>query len=116
MLEALLHLLIGVSIFVVVFYAYTAKNKLARQVTYIILVSIALSMALTGLSDFFAQIDFLSFMSDLFRQLSGLVVFVELVLIIYFTFIAKIRNKNTLLKGAILVYIVLVLVREFNIL
>ncbi len=116
MIESLVLILIAAAILVILFFAYTTKNKLASYVAYIILAAIALSMALNGLVGLISGVDFLSFLVDILNMINSIIIFVELGLIIYLVFISKLKNKNTILKVTIIVYVVLSLLVEFNVL
>ena len=115
-MDDLLRLIIALSILAILFFAYTTRNKLARVVVYTILAAIALSMALNGLAGIIGNVDFLSFLVDIIRFLNDLVVFVEIGVILFLVFLSKLSTKNTLLKATILVYVIVTLIMEFNVL
>ncbi|MFH5882602.1 hypothetical protein [Liberiplasma polymorphum] len=114
MINALILIILAASIMVVLFFAYTTKNKLASYVAYTMLAAIAISMAINGLIGLIIDIDFLSFLVSLFRLLNDIILFIELGVILYLLFISKHKTKIMLLKVAIIVYVVLKLVIEFN--
>lgn len=91
------------------------KNKLARVVSYTILASIAISMALNGMAGIIADVDFLSFLVRFFQFVSDIIVYVELGLIVFLLFFSKHKSKIMLLKVAIIVYVIFTLVIELNI-
>lgn len=113
-MESIIRIIIAVSIIIVLFFAYMKKDKLARNVSYIVLASIMITQALTGFATLIGGIDFLNFLEQIFRGVADVVVFVELGLIIFFTFF-KFATKNRILKVSILVYVVLVLLVEFGV-
>lgn len=115
MINALMLFIIGAAILIILFFAYTTKNKLASYVSYTILAAVAISMSLNGLAGLIADIDFLSFLESFLRLLSDIVVFIELVVILLLLFISKFKSKVMLLKVTIIVYVVLKLIIEFNI-
>jgi hypothetical protein len=52
----------------------------------------------------------------MFKGISGIVIYAELVLLIILVFFSKYKTKVPLLKWTIVVYVVLVLLVEFNVL
>lgn len=116
MLESLILIIIAASILTILFFAFMTKNKLASNVSYVILAAIAVSMALRGLVGLIIDVDFLSFLVSILRFLNDLVIFFEIGLIVYFLFFTGHKNKVMLVKVAIIVYAVLSLLIEFNIL
>lgn len=115
MINSLFLLIIAASIIIVLIFAYTSKNKLASYVAYIILASMAISMAFNGLSGIIADIDFLSFLESFFRFLNDIIVFIEIGLILFLLFFTKHKSNIILLKVAIITYVILTLVIELNI-
>ena len=113
MLETLARIIIAASIMIILFFAYMKKDKLSRHVAYVILAAMALSMGLSGLANLFGEIEMLSFLSDFFSLLSGVVILVEMGLII-FLLVMRFSTKIMLLKVSIIVYVVLSLLIEFN--
>ena len=114
-MENVISIIIALAALTVLFFAYTTKSKLARTVSYIILASVLLTQALGGLANLISDIEFLNFLEQLFRGVNGLIVFIEVGLIIFVTFFYKFGTKNPLLKGAIIVYAVLVVLVEFGV-
>jgi hypothetical protein len=115
MINEILRIVLALSILVIVFFAYMKKDSLPKLVTYTILSSIALSMALSGLAGLIADIEFLNFMENIFRTLSDLVVYVEIGLIIFLLFFTKHKTKIAVLKVIIIVYIVVKLLLVFGV-
>jgi hypothetical protein len=116
MLNELARIIIAVSILFIVFFAYIKKDTLPKLVTYVILSSIALTMALSGLAGLISGVDFLSFLVSILRTLGDLVVFVELGLIIFLLFFTKHKTKIMPLKVVIIVYVVFKLLLAFGVL
>ena len=116
MLNELARIIIAVSILFIVFFAYIKKDKLPTLVTYVILSSIALTMALGGLAGLISGVDFLSFLESIFRTLRDLIVFIEIGLIIFLLFFTKHKTKIMALKVVIIVYILFKLLLAFGIL
>ena len=116
MLNALILIIIAASIGIILFFAYTTKMKLAKYVAFTILASIAISMALNGFIGLINDVDVLSFLVSIFRFLADIVVLVEIGIILFLLFISKHKTKIMLLKVSIIVYVVLTLLVEFNIL
>jgi hypothetical protein len=115
MLNELARIVIAAAILLIIFFAYMKKDTLPKLVTYIILSSIALSMALTGLAGLISGVDFLIFLVSIFRGLADLVVYVEIGLIIFILFFSKYKTKIDLLKIVIIVYLVLKLLLAFGV-
>ena len=109
-------IIIGVSILFIVFFAFTTKDALSKLVTFVILASIGLTMVLSGLAGLISGVDFLNFLESIFRTLADLVVFVEIVLIIFLLFFSKNKTKIMLLKIVIILYVVLTAVMAFGLL
>lgn len=114
MMDSLLQIFVAVAIGFILFFAYMTKNKLASYVSYTILAAYALSMAFNGMMGMINSIDFLSFLESFIRFLNDLVVFVEIGVILFLLFLSKYKSKIMILKVAIIVYVVLVLLLEFN--
>jgi len=115
MLHELARITIALSILVILFFAYNKKDTLPKLVSFIILASIALSMALTGFAGLISDVNFLDFLETIFRALAGLVVYVEIGLIIFLLFFSKYKTKVMLLKLAIIIYSVLTILLAFNV-
>jgi hypothetical protein len=115
MLIEFARIIIAASILVIIFFAYMKKDTLPKLVTYIILTSIALAMALNGFAGLISDIEFLNFLENLFRSISGLIIYVELGLIIFLLFFSKHKTKITVLKVVIIIYVVLKLLLAFGI-
>jgi hypothetical protein len=115
MLIELTRILIASAILVIIFFAYMKKDMLPRLVTYTILASIALAMALNGFAGLISDIEFLNFLESIFRTISGLIVYVEIGLILFLLFFSKHQTKVTLLKVVIIIYVVLKLLLAFGI-
>lgn len=115
MLHSLALIVIALSIIVILLFAYMKKDKLARFVAFTILAAIALGMALNGLANLISDIDFLSFIVSFFRFLADIVIFIELAIILFLVFLSKFKTKIMFLKIAIIVYVILKLLIEFNI-
>jgi hypothetical protein len=116
MLNALIVIIIAVSILFILFFAYKKKDKLATTVSFVILTSIAISMAITGMIGIINNIDFLSFLVGIYRFLNDLIVFIELGFILFLMFVIKLKTKHQTLTIAIIVYVVLRLLIELNLL
>jgi len=116
MLVLLVRIIIALTILFIVFFAYMKKDMLPKLVTYTILTSIALSMALSGFAGLISDVDFLSFLVRIFRTLADLVVYVEVALIVFLLFFSKFKSKTMLLKVVIMVYVVLTLLLAFGVL
>ena len=116
MFTALIQIVIAVSIIFILVYAYLKKDKLASYVAYTILAAIAASMALNGMASVVGEVDFLTFLADFLRFLSGIVVFVELGLIIFLLFFSKFKTKIMPLKVFIIIYVALTLLLELGVL
>ncbi len=115
MINALILIFIAASILAILFFAYMTKTKLASYVAYTILAAIALSMALSGMIGLINDIDFLSFLVSFLEFLKDIIVFVELGIILFLLLMSKHKKtKIMLLKVAIIAYVVLTLVVEFN--
>ncbi len=114
MLNSLFLLIVAVSILFILFFAFMTKNKLASYVSYTILASIAITMALNGMAGIIADVDFLSFLVRFFQFLSDIIVYIELGLIVFLLFFSKHKSKNMLLKVAIIVYVIFTLLLTFN--
>lgn len=109
MIDSLLQIVIAASIFVVLFFAFMTKSKLARYVAFTILAAVAASMALNGLAGLISDVDFLSFLESFIRLLSDIIVYIELGIIVFLLFMSKFKTKIMVLKVAIIVYGVLTL-------
>jgi len=105
----MIRLFIASAILVIIFFAYVKKETLPKLVTLIILASIAVSMALNAFAGIISGIDFLNFLENALKTLASLVVYLEIGLIIFVMFFSQHKTKITLLKVAIIGYMVLVL-------
>ncbi|TVP93780.1 MAG: hypothetical protein EA374_08490 [Acholeplasmatales bacterium] len=114
MINALVLIVIAASILAILFFAFMTKSKLASYVAYTILASVAVTMALNGFAGLIRDVDFLSFLVDLFRFLASIVVIAELALILFLLLMSKHKTKVLLLKIAIVVYVVLTLLVELG--
>ncbi|MFW6319766.1 MAG: hypothetical protein ACOC1L_06230 [Bacillota bacterium] len=115
MVNALLLIIMAASIFIILFFAYTTKNKLASYVAYIILAAVALGMAFNGMIELINGVDFLSFLVSFLRLLNDIIVFVEIGLILFLLFMSKFKTKIMVLKVVIIIYVVARLLLEFNV-
>ncbi|MFP4478030.1 MAG: hypothetical protein ACOC2U_01885 [bacterium] len=115
MFESLVRLFIGVAIIIILIFAFMSKNKLASVVSYTILASYALTMALGGMAGLIADVSFLNFLESFIRFLSDIVVFVELGIIIFLLFFSKYKSKDMVLKVVIIVYVLLTFLMAINI-
>ena len=115
MFNEIARIIIATSILLIVFFAYIKKDTLPKLVTFTILASIALTMALSGLAGLISGVDFLNFLESIFRSLADLVVYVELGLIIFLLFFSKYKTKISLLRIAIIVYVVTKLLLAFGV-
>ncbi len=113
MLETLARIFIAASIIIILLFAYMKKDKLARHVAFIILAAIAITMGLNGLANLISDIDFLTFLVNIIRFLADIVFIASLALIVFLLFM-KFKTKIMALKIAIIVYVVLSLLIEFN--
>lgn len=115
MINALLLIIIAATIFIILFFAYTTKNKLASYVSYIILAAVAAGMAFSGMIELINGVDFLEFLVNFLRLLNDIVVFVEIGLILFLLFMSKFKTKIMVLKVVIIVYVVAKLLVELNV-
>ncbi len=115
MIDSLLQIVIAASIFMILFFAFMTKSKIAKFVVYTILAAVAASMALNGLAGLISDVDFLSFLENFIRLLSDIVVYVELGVIIFLLLVSKFKTKILFLKVAIIVYVVLTLLLALGI-
>jgi len=100
------------AILVIVYFAYVKKDTLPKLVTLIILASIAAAMALSALAGLLSAIDFLE---NALKTLAGLIVYLEIGLLVFVMFFSKHKTKISLLKAAIIVYMVLVLLMALGV-
>lgn len=116
MFSSLIQLSIAVAIIFILIFAFLSKNKLATVVSFTILASYAISMALGGMAGLIADVNFLSFLESFIRLLNDIVVYIEIGIIVFLLFFSKYKNKSMLLKVVIIVYVVLTLLLALNIL
>jgi hypothetical protein len=114
MFNQIAQIIVAVSIFIIVFFAYLEKDRLPKLVSYTILASIAITMALNGLAGLISGVDFLNFLESIFRTMADFVVFLEIGLIIFLMFFSKHKTKITLLKVFIIIYIIFTLILRFG--
>lgn len=115
MIHALILMLTATSIIGILYFAYMTNSKLASYVAYTILAAIALTMALSGLIGLIIDVEFLAFLVRFFRFLSDIILFIELAVILFLLLMSKHKTKVLLLKVAIIAYVVLTLLVEFNV-
>ncbi len=116
MLLTIAHLIVAVLVLVILYFAYFRNNTLGKLSAFVILAAIVLVQVLNGLAGIIADVDFLNFLENLLKGISGIVIFAELVLLIILAFFGKHKSKEDLLKWSIVGYVVLVLLIEFNVL
>ena len=115
MLNELIRIIIAASILLIIFFAYMKKDTLPKLVSYVILASIAITMGLSGFAGLISGVDFLSFLVNIFRTLASLVVYFEIGLIVFLLFFSKFKTKISLLRIAIIIYVVLRLLLAFGV-
>lgn len=115
MLQDILQLLIALSMLLIVYFAYFKKGKLPVYAALVILASIALSESLSALASVLGQVNFLDFMVRALNSLEGLVVYAELVALVYLLFFSKLKAKNGIFKVTLIVYIVLTLIMALGV-
>ncbi|MFW5894373.1 MAG: hypothetical protein ACOCU0_00440 [Bacillota bacterium] len=115
MLQDLLQLLIALSMLLIVYFAYMKKGKLPVYAALVILASIALSESLSGLASLLGQVDFLDFIVRALNSIEGLVVYAELIALVYLLFFSKFKAKDDAFKITLIVYIVLTLIMALGI-
>jgi len=115
MFNEIARIIIGLSILLILFFAYTKKDKLPKYVAYTILGSIALSMVFRGFAGLISDVEFLNFLESIFRTFADLVVFVEILVILFLLFLSKHTTKIMLLKTGIIVYVVLTVLMQLGI-
>ncbi len=114
-MDELLRIIIAAAIVLILLFAYMKKSNLAKLTAFVILAAYALGMALSGLAGLISDVDFLSFLVDVFRFLATLVVFVEIGVILYLLLLSKHKTKIMFLKVTIIVYVVIRLLVELNV-
>ena len=115
MFNEIARIIIGLCILFIVFFAYMKKDTLPKLVSYIILASIALTMTFAGFAGLISDVDFLNFLESIFRTLADLVVFVEIVVILFLLFFSKNKTKIMILKVAIIIYVILTALLAFGV-
>lgn len=115
MLHDLVQLIIASTMLLIVYFAYTKRGKLPVHAALVILGSMALSATLSGFASFLGHVDFLDFLVRALRSLEGVVVYAEVIILVYLLFLSKYKTRNTTVKATLIVYIVLTLVLALGI-
>ncbi|MBU1019595.1 MAG: hypothetical protein KJ847_00155 [Firmicutes bacterium] len=114
-IENIIQIMIPVLALIVLFFAYFKNNNLGKLSAFTMLAAILLVHVLNGFAGLISDVDFLNFLENIFRGVSGLVVYAELVVLVILVFFSKYKSKVALLKWSIVAYVVLVLLLEFHV-
>ncbi len=115
MFLSLAHIIVAVMVIIVLYYAYFKNSILGKLAAFVILAGIVVSQLFSGFAGLIADVEFLNFLESIFRGIASLVIYAELVVLVILVFFSKFKSKENILNGAIIVYIIFVLLLQFNV-
>lgn len=109
-MDTIMHLGIVIASLIILYYAYFMKSELAKLIVFVILGAILIG----DLLGILAGISFLEFLRNAFTTIRSLIIYIEIILIVFLTFF-KLKGKHSLvLRISTIVLLVLLLLVEFN--
>lgn len=115
MLSSIAQIIVAVLAIIVLIFAYFKNNTLGKLAAFVILAAILLAQFFSGLAGLISSVDFLNFLESIFRGIAGLIIYAELAVLIILVFFSKFKSKEALLNWSIIIYVILVLLIEFNV-